>query len=564
MRKTVLTIALMAACAPAALAQLTEEQKLADFRFLAGLFDKYYAPYEWKRTLFQFDMLKLAPWLERVAQTKDDLDFYEICVEYVASLQDSHDAYLVPSTFSATLGFTVDIYDGKVLIDSVTRSRLPQSRFPFEAGDELVSVDGKDSETLLAEFARYGMQSNPRSARRIAAGRIVVRPQSRMPHASQLGESAEVVIRRGNGAIETYTIPWLKTGAPVEAGPVPSPKATAMRRMMAGGAEPAPDYMRPLLDLQHSGVSDTDGILNYGSRTPLFAMPAGFAQRAGKAASDFFYSGTFAAGGYKIGYIRIPSYSPPSSSRALQQFEAEIAYFQQNTDGLIVDEMRNPGGNLCFGQNIAARLIPYTFRATGFQIRAFWGRVVSFYNSLNVARAYGAEQWIIDLYEAIFKEVYQAYTENRGLTGPLPICGNSLDRTPATGRDGNLIAYTKPVMMLIDEFSTSTADSVPAMFQDAGRGLLFGMRTNGAGGNNISLDAGAYSEGVTGMTIATQVRRAPVSTPEYPASDLIETVGVRPDIEVDYMTRQNLLSRGKPFVDAFTAAMVDHIRKSRP
>jgi C-terminal processing protease CtpA/Prc len=78
-----------------------------------------------------------------------------------------------------------------------------------------------------------------------------------------------------------------------------------------------------------------------------------------------------------------------------------------------------------------------------------------------------------------------AYRENRGLTGPLPLCTPNITRLP------NSIRYTKPVMMMIDEFSTSTADSVPAMFQDAGRGPLFGWRSNGAGGNNTTFSSGA-------------------------------------------------------------------------
>ncbi|MGH9722354.1 MAG: S41 family peptidase [Bryobacteraceae bacterium] len=138
-----------------------------------------------------------------------------------------------------------------------------------------------------------------------------------------------------------------------------------------------------------------------------------------------------------------------------------------------------------------------------------------------------------------------------------------MERGAATNSTGQMIAYTKPLMILADEFSTSTADSVPAMIQDARRGPIFGMRTNGAGGTNTSFRAGAYSEGITGMTLGLMTRASPVITPDYPAEPLIENIGVRPDIDVDYMTRDNLLQRGRPFVDAFTAAIVAHIRASR-
>jgi C-terminal processing protease CtpA/Prc len=114
--------------------------------------------------------------------------------------------------------------------------------------------------------------------------------------------------------------------------------------------------------------------------------------------------------------------------------------------------------------------------------------------------------------------------------------------------------------MLIDEFSTSTADSVPSMIQDARRGLLYGKRTNGAGGNNTSFDGGPYSEGVTGMTLALQVRSNSIATTDYPVSNLIENVGVRPDFEADYMTKDNLLQSGFPFVNDLLQHTVSVIR----
>ena len=104
--------------------------------------------------------------------------------------------------------------------------------------------------------------------------------------------------------------------------------------------------------------------------------------------------------------------------------------------------------------------------------------------------------------------------------------------------------------MLIDEFSTSTADSVPSMIQDARRGLLYGKRSNGAGGNNTSFDAGPYSEGIAGMTLALQVRSNVIAAADYPFSAIIENVGVHPNLEADYMTKDNLLQGGLPFLEA--------------
>src|SRR6185295_11572848 len=128
--------------ASAAAQNLTPAQKETDFRYLASLFATYYAPLEWKKAALNVDAMNIKPWLDKAAATTTDLDFYEVCAQYVQSLTDSHARFLLPSSFSASLGFFVDVYDGTLLIDVINRTALPLARFPFGIGDELVSIDG--------------------------------------------------------------------------------------------------------------------------------------------------------------------------------------------------------------------------------------------------------------------------------------------------------------------------------------------------------------------------------------------------------------------------------------
>ncbi|HEY3128764.1 MAG TPA: hypothetical protein VGL91_04860, partial [Acidobacteriota bacterium] len=93
-----------------AFGQLTVDQKISDFQNVAGVYNKNYGPYEWKRDALGFDLLNIAPWLDKIRATKDDLDFYEVVVSYVASLNDAHDFYSVPSNFVARLNLGVDLY----------------------------------------------------------------------------------------------------------------------------------------------------------------------------------------------------------------------------------------------------------------------------------------------------------------------------------------------------------------------------------------------------------------------------------------------------------------------
>lgn len=571
MRKIIFSLVLISASSVLDAQNLTPAQKEADFKYLSSLFSVYYAPIDWKKQLFGFDALSIKPWLDQVAQTKTDLDFYELEVAYVASLNDTHDHFSLTSDFRADLGFTADLYDGVLLLDSFNRTLLPLATYPFTTGDQLISIDGVDALKMLPDFAKYAAYENPIATRRLSAARMTIRLQSLMPHATDvIGKSAVVVIKRQNGNLETYTIPWVTRGTPLEAGPVPSPKSvTPIAQASPAVQSDEPDYMAELRKLQWSGILNPEelGVNNIGSRTPVFSgvlTPAatGFTQRLGTATADFYYSGTFKFEELTIGYIRIPNYSPPSMPVALTQFEQELAFMTANTDGLIVDEMRNNGGLLCFGEEIAARLIPYQFRATGFATRPFFSRIIGFYNAMISAINAGAPQQVIDQYRMLYEALLKANQQGKTLTDSLPFCTSSLTRDPLV-RNGNLVAYQKPIMMLIDEFSLSTADSVPSMFQDAKRGPLFGMRTNGAGGNNTTFDAGSYGEGTTGMTLALQTRKGGVGVQGYPFTNLIENVGVQPDIPSDYMTKDNLLQNGAPFVSSFLQHMAYEIRAKK-
>ena len=125
------------------------------------------------------------------------------------------------------------------------------------------------------------------------------------------------------------------------------------------------------------------------------------------------------------------------------------------------------------------------------------------------------------------------------------------------------MVYSKPLIVLIDEFSISAGDIFPSMLQDNRRGPLVGTRTNGAGGSVSGILFGTYSEAIAGNTNTLVVRRDPIVTSDYPTASYIENIGARADITLDYMKRENLMSGGRPFVDGFTNIMVEHIERSR-
>ena len=560
-------------------AQLTMDQKISDFQSLAALYAKRYGPYEWKRDALGIDLFDVTPWIAKVQATNDDLDFYEVMQQYVANLNDAHDVYRLPSSFQANLNFTVDIYDGKLLVDSINRLRLPAGEFGFTNGYELVSIDGQDSQKQLDGLLRYEIAANTRSTRRLAAQLLTFRPQVLMPHAADVPDISVVLFRRPDGGMETYRIPWAKSGLLLTSvGRYTTPgldgMMSAVRRKGARpSGEPAveppapdetPDYLQVLRRLQNCSLPDKS-VNGFGAQVPVFAasLPSNFVLRQGRSSQDPFFSGVFSAGGHIIGFIRIPSYAPLNTTAALTAFQTEIAFFQANTQGLVIDEMRNPGGSVSYLNAIVSYLMPSKWRSLPFEVRATSEWVASISSSLVSATAQAAPQSIIDQLQLIKDEIMAANSAMRGRTKPIPLDDVTTDRDPARDSKGNLLAYTKPLIVLVDEMSASGGDAFAATIQDNLRGPLVGWRTMGAGGTVEGWEAGTYSLGSATVTESLMNRKSDVVTADYPAAPYVENIGVRPDVVVDYMTAANLNQRGKPFVDAFVAAIIAEIESHK-
>jgi|HigsolmetaAR202D_1030399.scaffolds.fasta_scaffold08269_3 Periplasmic protease len=388
MNARAVVVLLVTSCLPV-FGQLSRDQKVSDMSQLIALFWKHYAPYEWKRDTQGFDLAQAQPWLERAAATKTDEEFKELLIEYVSKLNDAHVALSFPSTLVAQLPFDVDIYDGKVLIEWIHPFLLPARLYPFEVGDELVSVDGVEVEEWIRHYSVYSMSGNPRSTARAAANRIVSRSGSHIPSADKIGETATVVIRRATGDLETYEIPWQTIGEQPKVGPLPDMPRTSALDEVSKVADDLPDYMLPVAPFLKLKIRDKEyrGVAGLGDIFPIFRLPENFELRLGLFPSDAFFSGVYEADGLRIGYIRIPTFEPEiGATAALRQFDEEIAFMRENTDGLILDVMRNPGGILSYCEALLQRVIPYQFRTLGFEIRATSNWVAAFSASYEIAK----------------------------------------------------------------------------------------------------------------------------------------------------------------------------------
>lgn len=565
--KTIWLAGLVLGGALTASGQLLPAQRWADFEQMAANVARVYAPYEWKRERLGYDALALRPWLDRVWAAQTDLEYFEICAEYLANLRDLHTGFSLPSNHVAEIGVWVDLYDGQVLIDFVDRSELPASQYPFEVGDRVVVVDGQRVEDWVERVSKLQSFGDERATRRWAVDQLFYRTQAAIPTMRMSpGSVATVFIeRRRTGEVERYSLPWKVTGTPYTvSGPVPLPGigiTEAGARGEAGLAEEAEEAPRPRRAAEafaNRAAPRYKRLRGFGSAIPSFEMPAGFVRRQGQTAGSLIYSGTFEAEEYRIGFLRIPSFptSTFTQSTMLRQIDTELAYFRDNADGLVVDVMRNPGGSVCLTNDILRRLIPVEFRTLADEFRPTLEIVRLFRQDVEDAKFFGADEVTIAFLEGFLRDVETAYYEPRGRTGPLPACGLSLDLQPLPG-------YAGPMLVLIDEFSVSSADAFPAILQDSNRALMYGRRTPGGGGLSMEKPLGIFGEASATLTVTLGIRPKTTDFPGLPRTNTLENNGAWPDFEDDIMTAENLLSGGKPFVEGFTRAMIEHIQRTR-
>ncbi len=542
--------------------QLPPEQRVLDFQTLVTFYARTYAPAQWKRDALQVNILDTAPWIERIRAAKDDLAYYEILMEYVASFRDTHTLIELPSFFRVRLGFTVDIFEGKVLVDTIDRGALPEADFPFAIGDELLSVDGRSLEDWITDLSRMRQYGNPAASRRIAASKVSVRWQDDFPRTAELGETANVEIRLASGERRVFTMRWLKSGTPVtRLGPVPGLRALNAEIHRPGWE---PMYVMPKYDrlqsLRDAGrwqeaEFERQYLAAIGDLRPWFELPEGAEIRVGSALFAPFFSATLPApaGEPRVSFLRIPRFGGID----IRTLRNEIAWHQENSDALILDISRNPGGS-CIYEEIASLLTPGKFRPTQDRFRPTFQIIDSFRNQLASAQRGGAPAEVQDAMRAHLTELEQAYFRG-DLLGPSTSSCSFLNE-----RTSDASAYTKPLIVLIDELSISAADYLATTLRDNKRGIFIGKRTNGAGGAVVSGgQVTALSEVFARTTISLGVRQETQAMPGLPASPYIENVGIAPDIELDSMTRENLLARGAPFLQRVLEITKAEIAKAK-
>ncbi|MBI4677540.1 MAG: protease-like activity factor CPAF [Elusimicrobia bacterium] len=518
---------------------------------IATVYLEHYAPLDWKRTRFGTDLrqgyLKIRDAVLARPGIKDR-EFQVMLAGFVHSLRDYHAGILFYSTERAGLPFTVMGAGGKYFIVRVDRRKLPSSRFPYGIGDEIVEFDGVPA----AEAVRALMPSFPNSPRtdeRMAEMRLT----SRVGQAGMAVPQGPVSlkVRTADGAVHAVSLEWdykpeaVPRDVPVREGL--SPESAGQDGFGVEVRVPARarrSGLRSLLDrlvgtfshpqarlFRDLAAKDADNRFRIGSRRS-------YVPELGKVLWEIpeqspIYAAVYEDdAGRRIGYLRVPDYMGEQTH--IQIIAQVLMQFEQVTDGLVLDQINNPGGNMFYMYALLSMMTDKPLVVPQHRLLINESDAFLAGQLLDQASAPEAADELADELEDMesmgimamlgrgsdpvldyARFILSELKAGRRFTGPTHLFGvRAVDPHPQ-------VRYTKPIVVLANELDFSAGDFFPAIMQDNGRAVILGVKTAGAGG------------GVKSVELPNQLGIAEFSytwtIAQRANGDPIENLGVGPD-----------------------------------
>lgn len=544
----------------------SKKQMHGDLDVIKNVFKTQYAPIEWKGSYAGFDLDTQIQYAKDQVTACHEItikDYQRIVKEFFNSLLDYHVRVSFHSTEWAELPFTIKSTAGRYFISAVDRSRLPPSAGKILVGDEIINFDGVSIGAAIRDF-----QSQEFSGIDIAAENVL----AELFFTLRIGSNgfnvpsgnAEITLKHAaSGKIATYTIPWeyepewiqnivpKQTFAHFAASPLSFKKKLELplnsheifkKRMVT-------PYFDTLVE-----ASQRMGDMGVGSRQSF--LPSLGKKIWQTPAQCHFNAYIFETSDKRrYGCIRIPHYD--GTEEFALEFKSIIKKFQAETEGLVIDQLHNPGGSMFYMYALASMVTDKPLKVPTQRISITQKEVVGALEFIpmlaSIESDKDAEMILGETLEGLVVDHHLAkqflsyfqfevaeWNAGRTFTAPVAVfCIDEILPHPE-------VRYTKPILVLINELDFSCGDFFPAILQDNKRATLFGARTAGAGGCVLETEYpnlfGISKLCYTG-SIAERIDHNP-----------IENLGVTPDIPYE-LTEEDLRGGYAPYISSVLKAL---------
>ncbi len=484
----------------------SKTEKLLDLDVAFNHFKKYYAPLQYKEKTLGITYDAVFSKLRAEAEASStDQEFFNVLGKLVDSFKDGHVSVSIPGMAKYSLPLSLDYFDGHYVVVQVDANFSTDTG--VSVGDELLAMDGSPSHEIASKTLEYRSFGYDRADQRFAAFKLTHRDHV-TPKANQVYLDFK---RASDGAQYNVMTFWKK-----ETGIAAKPSGASIR----------------------SEITDAS-ILLFGENTPFFYtdkarnafnfVKVGLTEEqwrdAGEQGKPFdVFALLYRYEGKNVLLIRIPTYSIDDADlkRNVRSYELLLKAYSNLADVLVIDQTHNPGGNVEYVEELARLFMNRPGPSFAFAPRAdrLWLRFVD--KILTPSELGTADR---QYFTNVYREI-DAANERGDFLAP------SIALTRRTSTIVENKAWSKPVLLLIDELCGSGGDGFPMILKGNNAAKLFGNRTAGMGGNVDSVPALPN----TGATFQLTRSLFYLATPDgsLPEAAIIENNGVTPHIERAY------------------------------
>jgi len=528
------------AVAPAVGTELTPQQRQTVVDQALLMLEDLYAHLPLKRALHAVDPIQRLRLLQLRQRTLDEREFQSEMIEIFVTLRDLHTNYQLPNPYRSQVAYLpIRVEEYYETDDPEKRRHYMISRVSprntnaaLQPGLEITHWNGAPIDLAVARNAEREAGSNSEARRGQGLGALTLRwfgaslPPDEdwvtltFADKSEARLAWEVIVPQQLDRSIVSSDPG--EGVPVAAAMALDVKTEVLRRVRKGLFDGegirAEEEMRAYRATAAAPPADT----------PVSIMPDVFPR-----------FGTVGTTRGQFGYIRLATFSPPSTSNR-PDVDGAVAEFVRilrtlPPEGLILDVRSNGGGIVWFGERILQTMSPRPITPEPFQFvtTPFTHHIASALDWL--------KEWADPLGTAI--------SIGAGFSQGFPIT------PPAQCNDIGQI-YQGPVVLVTDALCYSTTDIFAAGFQDHEIGVVLGCAGNtGAGGANVwdyeflrrlQIDDNPFVPlpGQTNMRVA--VRRS--TRIGERAGVPLEDLGVEPN-DRHYITRDDLLKNNVDLIE---------------
>ena len=500
---------------------------LRDLDAVRNLVEAQYAPKGWKQAQFGWTLEAAHAKAKREVLAQPNLtvlEYHRILGSFLSSMADYHVSVSYVTSERSTLPFMVRSAQGKFFIVHIDRTKLPESTFPFKEGDELVIFDGKPVQEIVDQIRKEWTTNVGITDQALAEMYLTKRRPGRGP----VSQGPITVWIKGKfGIIQSQELFWEHTGmTPVEPGRRPVKSSSDVK------SNPLLNRLVEVSFKKELEGSDASNHFDLGARQSY--MPALGEKTWETSADNPFHAYIFkAADGRMMGYVRIPSYTPEDADKAVVAFREIIQKLEAETEGLVIDQLNNPGGSVFYLYTLASMLTKQALETPLHQMAITQADVMEAQNLLDQLQSvktdadartvlgetfggYPVSYQMVLFIRGYAELIISEWQAGNVLTKPSYLYGvNKINP--------DKVHYTKPILFLTNELDFSGGDFMPAILQDNHAARIMGVRTAGAGGYVLENISHSNRLGVSAIRLTGSIAVRKNGQP-------IENLGVTPDV----------------------------------